>query len=265
VCSSDLSTYMQTIHTTLRRVPQNLFRISKPTATTTTATKATTTRALSQSTPKMSLFPRFTQEFAPLFRLMDDYDRRIVAPNNNHNHPNRNNSLFRELRSFTPKFDVKEVEDAYELHGEFPGVEQKDINIEWTDANTLTISGRHEVVREEGTRPSNLIDNGNSSQGAIKEAGESHSSKQPTVEDADQPEGGNKEQQVTTTNTDNQEVAKNQPKYWVSERSVGEFHRSFSFPSRVDQDNVKASLKNGILSVVVPKAKAPTPRKVEIQ
>jgi len=253
---------MQTLHTTLRRVPQNLFRISKPIT-------ATTTRALSQSTPKMSLFPRFTQEFAPLFRLMDDYDRRIVAPN--HNYSNRNpNSLFRELRSFTPKFDVKEVEDAYELHGEFPGVEQKDINIEWTDANTLTISGRHEVVREEGVRP-NLIDNGNNtSQGAIKESGESHS-KQPTVEDADESakkEGANKDQQVATTSSDNQEVAKKddakQPKYWVTERSVGEFHRSFSFPSRVDQDNVKASLKNGILTVIVPKAKAPSPRKVEI-
>lgn len=41
--------------------------------------------------------------------------------------------------------------------------------------------------------------------------------------------------------------------YWVSERSVGEFHRTFSFPSRVDSEGVKAKLKNGILSVTVPK------------
>jgi len=250
---------MQTFHTTLRRVPQNLFRVSKPTIT---------SRALSQSTPKMSLFPRFTQEFAPIFRLMDDYDRRIARdyPSNNSHGSNRNsNSLFRELRSFTPKFDVKEVEDAYELHGEFPGVEQKDINIELTDAHTLTVSGRHEHVREEGTRPSHLLDNGNSSsQAAVKEGGETHS-KQPTVEDADAE--GNKEQQVTTTNANN-DAAKNdakQPKYWVSERSVGEFHRSFSFPSRVDQDKVKASLKNGVLSVIVPKAKMGAPRKVAIE
>jgi len=42
-------------------------------------------------------------------------------------------------------------------------------------------------------------------------------------------------------------------KYWVSERSVGEFTRTFQFPGTVDQEAVKASLKNGILSVVVPK------------
>lgn len=51
-------------------------------------------------------------------------------------------------------------------------------------------------------------------------------------------------------------VAKNaEPdyKYWVSERSVGEFTRTFQFPGTVDQEAVKASLKNGILSVVVPK------------
>ena len=41
--------------------------------------------------------------------------------------------------------------------------------------------------------------------------------------------------------------------YWVSERSVGEFHRTFTFPDRVDRDGVKANLKNGILTVLVPK------------
>lgn len=43
-------------------------------------------------------------------------------------------------------------------------------------------------------------------------------------------------------------------KYWVSERSVGDFMRTFSFPTGVDQEKVKASMKNGILSIVVPKA-----------
>jgi HSP20 family molecular chaperone IbpA len=190
----------------------------------------------------MSLFPRFTQEFAPLFRLMDDYDRRVFRDFDRQ---------FREVKTFTPKFDVKELKDAYELHGEFPGVEQKDINIEWTDANTLTISGRHEQVREEGEPP----------KGFIEEPKEGHHYEKPSVEE----EGGESSTQVTKK--PEQEVAKTEegPKYWVSERSVGEFHRSFSFPTRVDQDAVKASLKNGILSVVVPKAKAPQPKKINIE
>lgn len=181
----------------------------------------------------MSLFPRFSQEFAPLFRLMEDVDR------------NAYRDFSQSLRSFSPKFDVKELKDAYELHGEFPGVEQKNINIEWTDANTLTISGRHETVKEEGARPQ------------IEDA----RNKQPTVEDETS-------SSTQVAKKGGQEVSKRsetEPKYWVSERSVGEFHRSFSFPNRVDQEAVKASLKNGVLSIVVPKAKAPQPRKITIE
>jgi len=54
-------------------------------------------------------------------------------------------------------------------------------------------------------------------------------------------------------------------KYWVNERSVGEFHHSFAFPAHVDQDAVKASLKNGILNIVVPKETAPQSRKINIE
>jgi len=155
------------------------------------------------------------------------------------------------VRSFSPKFDVKETKDAYELHGEFPGIEQKDINIEWTDARTLSIHGRHEEVKEQGQRPQGFIEG---------EAKEGKKDKQPRVEDE-----GEGEKQVTKKGS--QEVAKGgaEPKYWVSERSVGEFHRSFAFPAPVDQDAVKANLKNGILSILVPKSKKPQPRKVQIE
>ena len=54
-------------------------------------------------------------------------------------------------------------------------------------------------------------------------------------------------------------------KYWVNERSVGEFERIFTFPGRVDQEAVKASLKNGILSVVVPKVVATEARRINIE
>lgn len=39
----------------------------------------------------------------------------------------------------------------------------------------------------------------------------------------------------------------------LSERLVGDFHRTFAFPSPVDEDGVKASMENGVLSLVVPK------------
>lgn len=190
----------------------------------------------------MSLFPRF-QEFSPLFRLMDEYDRatRPEGPPSS------------VLRTFTPKFDVKELKESYELHGELPGIEQKNIDIEWTDGNTLTISGRTEHRSERGTRPSGFIEG---------EVEKTQGHKQPTVEDEGAAEGS-----TAVTTTGSKEVGKPQDKvkYWVSERSVGEFHRTFSFPTRVDQDNVKASLKDGILTIFVPKSKAPQPRKISIQ
>ncbi|CAI7574402.1 unnamed protein product [Penicillium crustosum] len=41
--------------------------------------------------------------------------------------------------------------------------------------------------------------------------------------------------------------------WWVSERSVGDFRRTFNFPSAVNQEKVHASLKDGVLSMTVPK------------
>ncbi|KAI2483018.1 30 kDa heat shock protein [Pyrenophora tritici-repentis] len=195
----------------------------------------------------MSLFPRFTQEFAPIFRLFDEYDRQAF----------RNlDREFQNVRSFTPKFDVKETKESYELHGELPGVQQKDINIEWTDNNTLTISGRHEHVREEGQRPQGFIENG-------ENADQKKIGHQPTVED-DPSESNTKVAKQSDKEVSKQDES-GKAKYWVSERSVGEFHRSFAFPARVDQDAVKASLKDGILSIVVPKAQAPQTRKINIE
>lgn len=42
-------------------------------------------------------------------------------------------------------------------------------------------------------------------------------------------------------------------KILLSERLVGEFHRTFAFPSAVREDGVQASMENGVLSLVVPK------------
>lgn len=39
----------------------------------------------------------------------------------------------------------------------------------------------------------------------------------------------------------------------VSERSIGGFQRTFNFPSAVDEENTRARLRNGVLSMTVPK------------
>lgn len=201
----------------------------------------------------MSLFPRFSQEFSPLFRLLDDYDR---ASRDGLTHSGRH------IRAFAPKFDVKEHNEYYELHGDLPGIDQKDVSIEWSDSNTLTVSGRTESRYESGEPAAPSTTEGITG---------THDYKKPTVEEVDssnQPADNVDTTDTTVAKTNaNKEVAKSEdaPKYWVTERSVGEFHRTFSFPGHVDQDSVKASLKNGVLTITVPKAKKPQTRRINIE
>ncbi|SMY30333.1 unnamed protein product [Zymoseptoria tritici ST99CH_1A5] len=85
------------------------------------------------------------------FRLLDDYATHVSSKDGG-------SSISKYVRSFTLKFDVRETKDNYELHGELPGIDQKNINIEFSDAQTLTIKGRTEHHREEGTPPASLIE-----------------------------------------------------------------------------------------------------------
>jgi HSP20 family molecular chaperone IbpA len=190
----------------------------------------------------MSLFPRYTTASTPydggfrsLFRMMDD-----IATNYENALPSSTS-----IRAFSPKFDVVETKDAYHLHGELPGLDQKNVSIEFTDPHTLVIKG-HTEHQYERSDPADSGDK-KSTDGPQK----------ASVEDENA--GKSKETAVTTTDSSKKEVAKaghHKTKYWVSERSVGEFHRSFSFPTPVDQDGVKANMKQGVLSITVPKLSA---------
>ena len=48
------------------------------------------------------------------------------------------------------------------------------------------------------------------------------------------------------------------------ERSYGSFHRSFSLPSKVQADKVKAVYKNGVLEITLPKAEEVKPKEITI-
>ena len=178
-------------------------------------------------------------DFAPLFRFLDDYDahrssRAGSVQNNNNNNKcqgkcegqcqgkcqgnkskcnctGRSSSL---MKSFSPRFDVRESNTSYHLDGELPGTQQSNIDIEFTEPQTLTIKGHTEREYSTSTPP----------------------------ESTSTPEDNNADEQQT-----------DDYKYHAVERSVGQFRRVFSFPMLVDQDNVKASLHNGILTVVAPK------------
>ncbi|KAI4133439.1 MAG: hypothetical protein LQ338_000175 [Usnochroma carphineum] len=224
--------------------------------------------------PMGTFFPHFpSQSFAPFFR---DFD-----------------SLFQpeafgfrsqqSSRPFTPRFDVQEVPSAYELHGELPGIKQEDIDIEFVDANTLVVKGK---ATRESTRTNHVDTKGKAVEGTSTPkaiAGDSASEnssnfQKASVEDDYVDAGAERAGSATsatdgaptpasTQATDVAPTAKEETpgyKYWVSERTVGEFQRTFSFPGKVDQEAVKASLKDGILSIIVPKA-AKQEKKIAIE
>ncbi|KAL3465606.1 HSP20-like chaperone [Aspergillus heterothallicus] len=202
----------------------------------------------------MSLFqtiPFQPSDWSPLFHLLDDYDT-------HRSHRSRGNGQGRSqkaktpVRTFTPRFDVRETSDAYHLDGELPGIAQSDIEIEFTDPQTLLVKGRAERAYHSSS----------SSTPSTPSATEGDSADKS-------PEGeatASGDEVIKSSATDKQvSTAAEKPRYWVRERSVGEFQRSFSFPERVSQDDVKASLRDGVLSVVVPKVAPPAMRKIAIQ
>ncbi|KIW96627.1 uncharacterized protein Z519_02018 [Cladophialophora bantiana CBS 173.52] len=222
------------------------------------------------------LFPRIAfaparcgptrQDIAPLFSLFDDSFSELQRASR------------AARKQFNPRFDVKESKEAYSLEGELPGIEQKDLSIEFTDEHTLTIKGRTERKTESGPRPQAVeAEKKAAIEGSPASETSSVKSHQPTVEDEEPANSSAAAADVSKTavaaptpaaaEQQSAKVDERQPaqqQYWITERSVGEFTRSFRFPHRVNQEAVKASLKNGILSIVVPKA-TPETRRIAVE
>ena len=61
-----------------------------------------------------------------------------------------------------------------------------------------------------------------------------------------------------------QEEVTEEATYYASERAFGEYSRAISLPFPVDAEKVAASLKNGLLTVKLPKAEEAKPRRIEV-
>lgn len=190
----------------------------------------------------MSLWhPRFPASSAPgfssLFRMLDDFDRYAQQQ--------LGGAAATSVTSFSPKFDVAEHDKEYVLQGELPGVAPENVEIEFTDNQTMVVRGHAERTYTEGDR-------------GLLEAPEA-----PKQIEGAAAEG--KEGKVSKAKEGEEKARAPAPRYWLSERSYGEFSRVFSFPTPVDQDSVQAKFRDGVLDIKVPKAEKKGGRKITIQ
>lgn len=187
---------------------------------------------------------------------------------------------------------MKETKGSYSVEGELPGFDAKDISIEFLDdGHTLQIKGK--TVQEtkqnnaeavQGTTEKAIPDGPaaeTTTQAVEGNTSETSSLKshQATVEDeAEEPANASAANATTAEQavaeapkpveqqvTEQPKAEQPQTKRLVSERYTGSFTRSFKFPSKVDQEAVRASLKDGILAITLPFARKPESRKIQIE
>jgi len=216
-------------------------------------------------------------DVAPLFSLFDETFAQLERAHR------QSRQHFK--RPFNPKFDVKETKEAYTVEGELPGFDPKDLSIEFLDdGHTLQIKGK--TIKETRQQPKTVeaaqTDAPNAVEAApaeTKSETSSVKSHQATVEDdIEEPANASAvaeqqpEKQEQTQTVRESSKAAEQPdeqqqhtKHWVSERYTGSFSRSFQFSSKVDQEAVKASLKDGILAITLPFARKPESRTIRIE
>ncbi|UKZ76989.1 hypothetical protein TrVFT333_004705 [Trichoderma virens FT-333] len=184
--------------------------------------------------------------FSSLFHFLNEFDE--------YNHDSKNRHLHGSISIFTPKFDVCELEDAYELHGELPGLNKTDLQIEFTDKQTLLVHGLVQRSYNYGSPSESFLflDNPTMS-GAITEGKSEQASTQAKKK---------------ASTKDSTEIGKggdtSRSRYWIAERRVGEFSRTFTFARQVDEEGVTAKLEDGILTVHVPKIAKPSSRRIEV-
>ncbi|UKZ55874.1 hypothetical protein TrVGV298_009698 [Trichoderma virens] len=162
--------------------------------------------------------------FTPLFRLLKDFD----------NYSHRRSGL----AHWQPKFDVRETDSTYELYGKLPGMSKDDVYVEFTDSQSILIRGKVERAYISGTPPAGALE-GTTTSGAIAEGGGEQtepSSYKATVENTaeDTPAAANPSKTPQSATT---KKPADTAKYWLTERSFGEFLRTFDFTTPVNPNS----------------------------
>jgi HSP20 family molecular chaperone IbpA len=248
--------------------------------------------------PRTVYHTRREPAVSPLYRLLSDMDRlsrRSAAPEVCY--------VYRApvvvQRPWNPHFNVQETADEYILRSQLPELSKEDITVDFPEDQKLVVRGRQVEGRAQpgndstsSPAPAPQIEEAATPEpvSPVEDDARSRSSFQATVEDAadedddfdvvsdfsenheehqaapeqqakpePKPQQSQQEPQPTTQTP---QPAEQQPA--SAPRVVREFSRTFNFPGPVNYDATTADLKDGLLTIVVPKPSKPQPRRIVI-
>lgn len=177
----------------------------------------------------------FSNEFHNVF---NEFDRIMTSQ------PFAESSL--TTGSFSPRVKLSEEQNNYKIEAEVAGFPKDALSLEFPDPQVLRISGKFEQeTKHEPDTTHEATQNGKDSKKDNKDPGTA----------------------VVTARSENDKQLSHSKgaRVWHNERISKSFTRNIGLPSPVDTENVKASLENGILSIVVPKLNKPDyHKKIEI-
>jgi HSP20 family protein len=133
-----------------------------------------------------------------------------------------------QIFQYQPAVDIKEKNNAYTLEMDLPGFDEKDIAVK-VDGNNLVISTKKEETF------SNEETAGNEKVNKKDEASPSKESE-----------------------------ASQEHVFILKERKISAFSRAFKLPENSDGEQVKATFKNGVLSLEIPKKAEAQKRIIQI-
>jgi len=129
------------------------------------------------------------------------------------------------IAAWAPHIDVSETDKEFHIEADLPGVRQEDINIQVQDG-MLVLSARMQQGQES--------QQGQQAQGA-------------DGQDAQNGQNGQAQSQQS------QPQSQQQRQYHQRERRFGYFERVMSLPPNVDEENIQADFRDGVLTLRLPK------------
>ncbi|KAK0504037.1 HSP20-like chaperone [Armillaria luteobubalina] len=169
----------------------------------------------------MSIARQLFREFRPLFRMLDEPITHTPISWNMRSHPFFDDPFFSAPGFTRPAVDVTEQGKNYIVEADLPGVAKENVEVRIGEGGrSLTIEGK---VVSKGPEPETT---------------------QPQASEGEQAAST----EVTKTGTPTQISAERQ--FW----SNSSFTRTVWLPRPVDSSGVSAQLKDGVLTVTIPKA-----------